>query len=365
MGESLKVGIGIVGVGVISGQYFTSLTRLDNISLIAVADLDLEQAKQVAAEQGCAALTVEEMMSDPRIEMILNLTTPQAHAEILRRAVASGKHVFTEKPLALSTAEISDVLQAARAAKIAVGCAPDTVLGTGIQTARDAIDKKLIGEVIGASAFWSAPGHELWHPAPAFYYQPGAGPLFDMGPYYLTALVTLLGPVEAVSGSATRSNRARTIATGPQASAEIEVDVDTHINAILFHASGISSTVTMSFEIWSASAPLIEVFGTKGTLAVPDPNQFSEAVKIKLPGESQWTVLEPTAGYISASRGYGLAEMAESIAHNRTPRTCGDLGFHVLEIMESILTAASTRTVVKINSTVARMQMVELSEVVS
>ena len=200
MGRPLS--IGVIGVGVISKQYFEHFPQLPNLALTAVADLDPDRASAVAAEQGVEALTVDALLTDPRVDAVLNLTIPAAHAEIALRALDAGKHVYGEKPLALSTAEAAPILERAAARGLRVGSAPDTVLGTGVQTARALLDEGAIGDPVAAAVTWTAPGHELWHPAPAFYYQPGGGPLFDMGPYYLTALVTLLGPVRRVVGMA-------------------------------------------------------------------------------------------------------------------------------------------------------------------
>jgi predicted dehydrogenase len=346
--------IGIVGVGKISEQYFDSFPRLPGLELIAVADLDLDRAREVAQQQGVEALTVDALLADDRIDAVLNLTIPAAHAEIALRALAAGKHVYGEKPLALSPAEAEPVLALARERGLRVGSAPDTVLGTGIQTARAALDAGSIGAPIAAAAFWSAPGHEQWHPSPEFYYQPGAGPLFDMGPYYLTALVTLLGPVARVSGAVARSARQREIATGPRQGAPIAVEIDTHVTAILEHESGVISTVTMSFEIWATRAPDIEVFGTAGTLAVPDPNQFSEVARLWTTAAPEWTDLSPLAGYADAGRGYGLADLAHAIATDRPHRASGDLAFHVLEVMDAIIRAGNEHSVIEIESTVER-----------
>ena len=214
------------------------------------------------------------------VDAVLNLTIPAAHAEIALRALDAGKHVYGEKPLALTTAEARAGARRARPPPgLRVGSAPDTVLGTGVQTARALLDDGRIGAPVAAAVAWSAPGHELWHPAPAFYYQPGGGPLFDMGPYYLTSLVTFFGPVVRVSGAVSRSSRRAHGRDRPAAPARrIPVDVDTHVTAILEHASGVISTVTVSFEVWATRAPLFEVYGTAGTIAVPDPNQFSDTV---------------------------------------------------------------------------------------
>ncbi|ROQ17371.1 putative dehydrogenase [Curtobacterium sp. PhB171] len=346
--------VGVVGVGVISQQYFEHFPSLPGLSLVAVADLDVDRAQAVGAAQGVRGTSVDELLAADDVDVVLNLTIPAAHADVATRALAAGKHVYGEKPLAMSTAEAEPVLAAARAAGLRVGSAPDTVLGTGIQTARAALDDGLIGTPVGAAVAWSAPGHELWHPAPAFYYQPGGGPLLDMGPYYLTSLVTFFGSVVRVSGSATRSTRERTVATGPNAGTSIPVDIDTHVVAILEHENGVVSTVTVSFEVWATRAPLFEVYGTAGTLGVPDPNRFSDPVSIATADDREWRELPVSAGYADAGRGYGLADLAHAITTDRPHRASGDLAFHVLEVMEAVSAAARDHTVVDVRSRVDR-----------
>ncbi|WIB61000.1 Gfo/Idh/MocA family oxidoreductase [Curtobacterium sp. MCLR17_007] len=352
--------VGMVGVGNISRQYLQHLPDLANLRLTAVADLDTERAAAVAGEQGVLALDVDELLAHDEVDVVLNLTIPAAHAEVAERALAAGKHVYGEKPLATSTAEAAPVLEHARAAGLRVGSAPDTVLGTGIQTARAALDEGMIGSPVGAAVSWSAPGHELWHPAPAFYYQPGGGPLLDMGPYYLTSLVSFFGPVVRVSGSATRSSRERTVATGPLAGTPIPVDVDTHVVAVLEHESGVVSTVTVSFEVWATRSPLFEVYGTAGTLAVPDPNAFSETAAIATADDRTWRDLPVRGGYADAGRGYGLADMAHAIETGRPHRASGELAYHVLEVMEAVGTASREHTVVPVTSRVERPATVPL-----
>jgi predicted dehydrogenase len=353
--------VGVIGVGVISKQYFESLPKLPNLRLVAVADLNEARAAEVAAEQGVVSRTVDELLASDDIDAVINLTIPAAHVEVGLRALAAGKHVFAEKPLGLSTAEAAPLI-AAQQGGLRVGSAPDTVLGTGIQTARKVVDDGTIGEVLGAAVHWSAPGHERWHPAPAFYYQPGGGPLYDMGPYYLTSLVHLLGPVVRVSGAARRSSRERTIATGPNAGTVLPVDVDTHITALLEHASGVASTVTVSFEVWGTRSPKFEVYGSLGTLAVPDPNRFSDPVEVLTAESGEWAPVPESAGYRDAGRGYGLADMAAAIAAGKPHRASGELAFHVLDIMESILTASTEHRVVELSSTVERPEALPLAD---
>lgn len=357
MGSTVNEGVlrvGVVGVGVISQQYFEHFPALPGLELAAVADIDVERARTVGAAQGVRGTSVDELIAADDVDVVLNLTIPAAHADIATRALRAGKHVYGEKPLAMSTAEAGPVLELARDTGLRVGSAPDTVLGTGIQTARAALDDGLVGTPVGAAVSWSAPGHELWHPAPAFYYQPGGGPLLDMGPYYLTSLVTFFGPVVRVSGSATRSTRERTIATGPNAGTPIPVDVDTHVVAVLEHEGGVVSTVTVSFEVWATRAPLFEVYGTAGTLGVPDPNRFSDTVSIATADDCSWHDLPVSAGYADAGRGYGLADMAHAIGTDRPHRASGDLAFHVLEVMEAVSAAARDHAVVDVHSRVER-----------
>ena len=368
MGGTLNTGplragpltVGIIGVGKISEQYLANLPGFPGLRLAAVADLDLDRARAVAEAEGVEALSVDALLAHPGVVAVLNLTIPAAHVEIGTRALEAGKHVFAEKPLGLDPAEAAPMLDLAERLGLRFGSAPDTVLGTGIQTARRAIDSGAIGDPIAASVFWSAPGHERWHPAPVFYYQPGGGPLFDMGPYYLTALVHFFGPVARVTGLATRSQRARSVATGPAQGTPIPVAVDTHVSALLEHANGVTSTVTVSFEVWKTRAPLFEVFGTGGTLSVPDPNHFSGRGELFAAEAEEWQELPDSAGYIDTGRGVGLADLADALAAGRPHRASGRLGLHVLEVMDAILRSSAGQSTVAIESTVERPDAVPL-----
>ncbi|MFI6423884.1 Gfo/Idh/MocA family protein [Promicromonospora sp. NPDC050880] len=358
MGQPLNVGI--VGVGAIAGQYLSTFERLAAVRLVAVADLDAARAAAVAAEQGVRALTVDELVNDPEVDLVLNLTIPAAHAEVALRAIAGGKSVYGEKPLAATPAEARAVLDAARAAGVRVGCAPDTVLGTGVQTARKAIDDGVIGLPVAATATMTTPGHERWHPNPDFYYQPGGGPLLDMGPYYVTTLVTLLGPVESVVGAASHTRATRTIGAGPRAGQTVPVDVDTHVTGVLRHVSGALSTLVMSFDSVATRASNIEVHGQAGSLVVPDPNQFDGDVELHELGGS-WVTLPPSAGYRDAGRGYGVADLATT-PDGVPPRAGGELAYHVLEIMTALLESAGSGTTVAVESRCERPAAVPLSD---
>jgi predicted dehydrogenase len=343
--------VGIVGIGQISGQYLKTLPRLTNLTLTAVADLDPARANAVP---GVQALSPADLYD--AVDIVLNLTIPAAHQEVALAAIAAGKPVYGEKPLAPTTKQAREILDAAATAGVMVGCAPDTVLGTGIQTARAVLDAGEIGRPIAATAFMTTPGHERWHPAPEFYYQPGGGPLLDMGPYYLTALVTLLGPVHRVVGMSATPQATRTTVTG----STFPVEVATHVTGVLEHEGGALSTLVMSFDVWAADLPRIEVYGTGGSLSVPDPNGFRGPVRIFRAGTESWADQPEAGGYPNAARGYGLADLARAIRTGGPARAGGDLAYHVLDVMESLLTAAETGTSITITSDVARPAPVPL-----
>ncbi|PRY09092.1 Gfo/Idh/MocA family protein [Kineococcus rhizosphaerae] len=367
MGSPLKVGV--VGAGVISAQYSKSLKKLPQLQITAVSDFVPERAQALADEHGAQVLSLDELLASPDVDVVLNLTLPRTHAEVALQAIAAGKHVYGEKPLAMTVAEGRDVVKAAAAAGVRVGCAPDTVLGTGIQTARALVDAGKIGTPHSATAFMTTPGHERWHPQPDFYYQPGGGPLLDMGPYYLTSLVHLLGPVVRVVGASARPTSSRTIASGPRAGESFGVDIDTHLTGILEHASGAVSTLIMSFDTWAARLPRIEVYGTEGTISVPDPNMFEGPVELfaaataPAPGPdvdpaANWVDAGATAGFVDSGRGYGLADLALSVAEGRQHRANDEVALHVLEIMESVQRAADEHTSVTLTTTCERPEAI-------
>ncbi len=340
MGGSIA-GVGVVGAGAISGQYLETLRKLSTVRVVAVADLDAARADAVVAGlDGVRAVTVDALLADPAVDVVLNLTPPAGHAPVALAAVEAGKAVYNEKPLASTVADGRRVLTAAAAAGVRVGGAPDTVLGTGVQTARHAVDTGLIGTPTAATATFLCPGHERWHPNPDFYYAAGGGPLLDMGPYYVTALVTLLGPVVSVLGAGSTARPTRTIGSGPRTGEEIGVEVHTHVTGVLTHASGALSTVTMSFDAVATRAEPIEVHGSAGSLVVPDPNRFDGDVLLRRLGADDWATLPVAAGYRIGGRGLGVAELvtAPSAAD---ARASGTLALHVLDVMESVLRSAA------------------------
>ncbi|WP_336631326.1 MULTISPECIES: Gfo/Idh/MocA family protein [unclassified Microbacterium] len=352
-------GIGIVGLGVISGQYLETLGEDGAVRIAATADLDAARAQAVADRfPGARALTVDELVADPAVQTVLNLTIPAAHGEVARAALRAGKNVYGEKPLAATFGEAVDVVAAA--GPLWVGAAPDTALGTGVQTARAVVDAGEIGRPVSAVATWVSSGHEAWHPHPDFYYRAGGGPLFDMGPYYLTALFHLLGPVARVTGASTRSRDERTIGSGPRAGERIPVEIDTHVTGVLEHVGGAVSTVTFSFDAAGTHAAPIEVHGETGSLALPDPNLFDGDVSLRRPGDPDWTVLAPRAGYRGAGRGIGLLDFVRG--GEGAGRAGGAVALHVLEIMSALDASARERRSIALTTTAERPSPVPLTE---
>jgi predicted dehydrogenase len=365
-----KVQVGIIGCGAISGIYIQNCYRLRNLQLVALADLDPARAQarldeirahmEPGADWKClpgaplpVACSVDELLANPDVELVINLTVPKAHAKVALMCLRAGKHTYHEKPFALTRAEGRQILEAARERDLRVGSAPDTFLGAGIQTCRKLIDDGWIGTPLGAVAFMTCPGHESWHPDPEFYYEQGGGPLLDMGPYYLTALVSLIGPIERVSGAARSTYATRTITSPKKYGKEIPVETPTHIASTLEFAGGAIGTMLMSFDVFGANLPRIEIYGTHGSLSVPDPNTFGGDIKVKV-GRNDWSPVAFSHGYRENFRGLGAAEMAAALLHRRTHRASGELGYHVLDVMASCLEAAERGTSVKVESTVER-----------
>ncbi|MEU6354665.1 Gfo/Idh/MocA family oxidoreductase [Streptomyces sp. NPDC047072] len=350
MGDAHRVGV--VGLGVISRAYLDTLAGHPAVSITAVADLDASRSAAVAARlPGVRALSVAELLSSPDVDTVLNLTVPGAHAEIALGAVEAGKNVYGEKPLTAELPDARALLAAARQAGVGVGCAPDTVLGTGIQTARAAVAEGRIGRPLFASAVMVTPGHERWHPHPDFYYTVGGGPLYDMGPYYLASLVHLLGPVRAVTGAASRLRTERVIGSGPRTGERIPVEVDSHVTGVLEHAGGVLTTLTTSFDGTATTASPIEVHGETGTLSVPDPNHFEGEVRHFALGGDTWRALPPSAGYVGGTRGVGLLDFLAADAQ-RAPRASGELALHVLETMDALLRSAAEGRRVELTTSV-------------
>jgi predicted dehydrogenase len=346
------VNVGVVGTGNISGIYLERGQRFEILNITAVADLIRERAEQQAElYQIPRVLSTTEMLDDPTIEVILNLTTPDAHAEIAFQALEAGKSVYNEKPLAITREDGQKMLALAGQKGLLVGGAPDTFLGGGLQTCRKLIDDGWIGSPVAATAFMLCHGHESWHPDPEFYYKSGGGPMFDMGPYYLTALISLMGPVTRVTGSTRITFSTRTITSEFRYGQVIDVDVPTHVAGILEFNCGAVATLITSFDVWNHQLPFIEIYGTTGSLSVPDPNNFGGPVKVRHPGAEFWSDIPLTHSYAENSRSLGLADMAYALRTGRLQRAGGELCFHVLDIMHAIHEASDTGQHIKLKST--------------
>jgi predicted dehydrogenase len=342
--------VGIVGCGTISEVYISNISkRFGNLEIAVLADLVPEKAAAKAAEHGIPrTCTVEELLADPSVDVVLNLTVPSAHADISLAALSAGKHVHTEKPLAISLKDADRILTLARKRGLRVGAAPDTFLGAGIQTCRRLIDEGAIGIPVAATAFMANHGPEAWHPDPWFYYAQGGGPVFDMGPYYFTTLISLLGPARRVSGSVRRTFRNRVIGSGPKAGQLVDVEIPTHAAGTIDFESGAIATFVLSFDVWSSQLPRIEIYGSEGTLSVPDPNTFGGPVRIRRQEDAEWREVALTLPYAENSRGLGLSEMMHALETGRQHLASGALGMHALEIMHAVHDASGTGRAVEL-----------------
>ena len=341
-----KMKVGVIGCGNISDSYFNRKKIFESMEIVACSDMNMEAAKEKAENHEIEFITVDDLLSHSSIEIILNLTIPQAHAEINLKALKSGKHVYCEKPFALSRDEAKAVLDFADENDLRVGCAPDTFLGGCIQTARKLIDDKWIGTPISATVFMMGDGPESWHPNPSFYYQAGGGPVLDMGPYYLTTLVNLLGPVQRVVSMARKSDKR--IATSEARFGEIiPVEVNTHVAGTLEFFNGVIVTLVMSFDT-KTHYRSIEIHGTKASLQISDPNMFGGEVKISQ--QEKFESIPLSHAYTEDFRGIGLADMASAIQNRRDHRANAKLAYHVLDVMLALDESAKNRKFIEISS---------------
>jgi predicted dehydrogenase len=336
--------IGIVGCGNISGIYLTNLTGMfgKRVQVTALTDLIPERAEKAAAEYKIPYIKkTDDLINSPDVDIILNITEPYNHYEVALSAVKAGKHVYDEKPLCGKREEAREVLKIAAEKGLRVGGAPDTFMGAGIQTCRKLIDDGWIGRPVAATAFMVCHGHEHWHPGPDFYYKSGGGPMFDMGPYYLTALVSLLGPIARVSGSTKKSFDTRTITSEPLNGKVIDVDVPTHIAGVMDFANGAVGTIITSFDVYSHTLPWIEIYGSEGSLRVPDPNTFGGPVYLSRFMEKNWSEFPLARNYPQNSRGLGITDMAEAIVEGRPHRASAEMTYHVLDVMHGFHDASA------------------------
>ncbi|MDQ0798897.1 Gfo/Idh/MocA family oxidoreductase [Arthrobacter sp. SLBN-112] len=343
------VGVGVIGAGVISKQYLDNLTAFPDLKVHVIADLFEEAAEARAKEYGVPEWGgVEKALNHPDVEIIVNLTIPAAHVEVATAAVNAGKHVWTEKPFSLDRESGLGLLKTADTAGIRLGCAPDTFLGAGIQTALRLIQRGDIGTPLTAMTMFQTPGPESWHPNPAFLFQHGAGPLFDMGPYYLTALVQAFGSIRKVAAVGSKAKDVRVIGSGPKAGEEFTVEVPTHVSAMAQFESGASSHSVFSFESPRTRMGFVEITGTEATLSLPDPNYFTGEIKLWRAGDEDWTTVPATGP--ANGRGMGVLDMARSIRAGLPHRATGDLAYHVLDTMVSISESIDGGTFIDVES---------------
>ena len=340
---STPVSIGVIGCGRISGQYLWNIKQFPGLRVVACADLDVELAKSKAAEfnvpKGCS---VEELLNDKTIELVLNLTIPKAHYSVAMQCLSHGKHVYCEKPLGITRDEGRQILEEATRRNLKVGCAPDTFLGGGLQTARKLIDDGAIGRPVAFTAAMMCRGHESWHPSPEFYYEPGGGPMFDMGPYYLTALLNLLGPVKRLTGAASIAIPERIITSEPKRGQTFQVHTPDHIAGTMEFENGCIGTIMTTFAtmhpVHDGGQPLV-IYGETGTLRVLDPNLFDGPVHLRTEHDAEWQEIAPMfpVGY---GRGIGAADMAEGLRTGNSFRANGEQGMAVLDLMQGFLDSA-------------------------
>lgn len=363
MTESLEIrpiNVGILGCGNIFPTYAKNAGLFRKLNLKACADLNFETAGARASEFGLAALSVDELLSASDIELVVNLTVPRVHARISADILRAGKHAYSEKPLGVNLEEARELIALAEQSGLRLGCAPDTFLGAGYQTARKLIDDGWIGRPVAGTAFMLAGGPESWHPNPAFFYERGGGPLFDMGPYYIAALIHLLGPIQTVSAitSAARSERMATCKE--HFGRMLKVDVPTHYSGTLIFESGAVINMAISFDVRRHQHRPIEIYGTEGSLSLPDPNTFGGAVLLSHAGNPNWSEIPYAFGYHENSRCIGVADMAHAIAAGRDHRCNAELALHILEVIAAFETSHERQTWVQIESSCTRPEVFPL-----
>lgn len=349
--------IGLVGCGNISSVYFNTIRHRfgEVLDVVCCTDADSDRARAASVEHGIGCMeSLEELLSCDEVETVLNLTPPSQHYGVSLQALRAGKHLYSEKPLCLTTREGKELLELASAQNLRIGVAPDTFLGNGIQATKKVVDSGEIGRVFAAHAWFSTLGPESWHPNPAFFYQKGAGPLFDMGPYYITALVEILGPVKRVVAAASIPREVREYVQSDGRSGAIQVDVPTSVWVTLDFEDDIVCTLFCSFDVANGTVPNLQLFGTEGAVTSNDPNRFSGEILVHRNRDPEIVKVCEVNPYCENLRGLGLAEMALAL-RNRTPhRASGDLGFHVLDVLESILISAENGEWLDIGSTAPR-----------
>jgi len=338
------IGIGIIGCGNISGAYFKGAARFENIKVVSCADLSMNAAQAKAEEFDSTAESVDDLLANPEVDIVINLTIPAVHAEVSMKALEAGKHVHSEKPLSVSFEDAQELLATAEKKGLLVGCAPDTFLGGGFQTCRKLIDDGWIGRPVAGTAFMMSRGPESWHPNPSFFYEVGGGPMFDMGPYYLTALIHLLGPIKRISAVTSKAFEVRTATCEEQFGKQLPVEIPTHSSGSLEFHNGAVISMTISFDVYANHHNPIEIYGTEGSLGCPDPNTFGGPVSLWTPTAGEWQDQAFSHRYIENFRSIGVADMARVLqGEDDTPlRTNGLLAAHALEAMHAFEKSSTT-----------------------
>lgn len=360
--DDRKTAIGIIGCGNISHAYMHVAARSASLQLKACSNRGAGKAESQAKLYGCDAVSVEELLADPGIDCIVNLTPPLAHYEVSRRILESGKHLYCEKPFTVTLDEGRELLALAESRNLLIGCAPDTFLGRAHQVARAALDSGAIGRVVGGAVCMASRGMEHWHPGPDFFYKRGGGPLLDVGPYYITQLVNLLGPVTRVTALSSTAFARRLISSQPRAGSYIDVEVPTTLNGVLLFESGANVSLTMSWDVWKKNRPPIEIYGEDGTLQNPDPNLFTGKVSLssrdgdwtEFPGQREDDAVDREFAPLGGPRGLGVIDLALAIREGRQPRASGRLAMHVLEVMLGLERAAAELSSIEITSRIER-----------
>lgn len=361
MSTSRTKKIGILGSGNIFGRYVEGLASFPSLEIVRVADVDTARAKSAAEEFGIDRHgDSDALYGDEDVDIIVNLTPPMHHCDTIIAGLESGKNVYVEKPIAISVEEGRKVLSVAAAGKGLLGSAPDTFLGSAVQTARGAIDDGAIGKPIGATAFVRHSRAETWHPDPSFLFKSGGGPILDMGPYYLAALINCLGPVATVYAAGVIGAPTRHVTSPDRQIETIAVEVDTHSSSIITLESGVIVSTMMSFDVWNTELPRIEIYGTEGTLSLPNPNTFDGDVRVKRNHDDDWTVLPPRVplfGEVGSKeqfrRGLGVNDLAEAL-DGAELRVNANFAFHTLEVLAAMEVSSQSRSVVTIESSCAR-----------
>ena len=350
-----KYNVGIIGCGVISSHYlkFGRDCYSDYFEITVLGDLDISRAKSRAEEFGIGKYGLPETVyDDPNVDLIINLTVPNAHEEVNIRALESGKHVYSEKPLATSREGIMRIMEVAKKCGKRVGCAPDTFMSAPMQSAKKALEEDWIGAPLGVTALCPMRGNEFWRPDCDFFYKKGAGPMLDMAPYYLNIMISLFGVVDSVYSMQKKTFAQRTIKVAPRRGDKIDVEIPTHVCATLSFKNGVIGTFTNSFDIWGSQTPNIEIYGEKGTMILPDPNMFTGPVMLKRYGEKEWHRLTQFVEYEGYGRGIGVMDMIRSIEKDQAHKASAELAYHVTDVIFAMDEAAEAKREIRVASTV-------------